>query len=249
MKLAEERHRRSRDEQRADWPDRARRRECRCGRQPGAMRQPEMRRSFRAFRMRATRSAETTKRRRVDGDRERRRQPRDERAAECGTGDLGDGVDGLALAVCVEQAVATHEVGDEHVVGELEQHAWRSPVTAATAIQERQRQRAVPTRQAGSTRSATQRTRSAPISTGRRRWRSTKPPPTQASSARGSVSCSARKPEIERAGAATRIAAIGSAVRVTREPTAEMPCALHSSRKSRCRHRPGVRRPRARDAQ
>ena len=52
-------------------------------------------------------------------------QQRDQRAAERGPGDFGDGVDRLALAVGVEQALARHEVGDEHVVGEVEEHRRR----------------------------------------------------------------------------------------------------------------------------
>src|SRR4030095_8413715 len=86
--------------------------------------------------------------------------------------------------------------------------------------------------------SAAARTPSAPIRTGRLRWRSTQPPPNQANSARGSVSVTASKPRSSAPAPATRMAARGKAVRVIREPTAEMPCALHNSRKSRCRHRP-----------
>ena len=59
---------------------------------------------------------------RVGRDRDRRRQPRDQRAAQRRSGNLRDGVDGLALAVGVEEPLAGDEVGDEHVVGEVIQH-------------------------------------------------------------------------------------------------------------------------------
>ena len=89
--------------------------------------------------MRPTRSADDDERRRVDGDRERRGQPRDQRAAERGTRDLGDGVERLALAVRVEQAFPADEVGDVDVVGELEQHA-RDAGDRGDGEQQRQRQ-------------------------------------------------------------------------------------------------------------
>ena len=81
--------------------------------------------------------------------------------------------------------------------------------------------------------SATARTRSAPIISGRRRWRSTMPPPNHARIAPGSVSATVSRPRSNAPAPAVTIAAIGNAVRVIREPTAETPCALHSSRKSR----------------
>jgi hypothetical protein len=61
---------------------------------------------------------------RRDGD--RRGQPRDERAAQGRARDLRDGVDGLALAVGVEQALRRHQIGDEHVVGEVVEHRRHS---------------------------------------------------------------------------------------------------------------------------
>src|SRR5258705_831013 len=82
------------------------------------------------------------------------------------------------------------------------------------------------------------RTKSAPIISGRRLWRSTHPPPIHARIAPGSVSATVSKPRSIAPAPATSIAAIGSAVRVTRDPTAETPCALHRYRNSRCPHSP-----------
>jgi len=62
----------------------------------------------------------------VDGDRDRRREPGDQRAAGRRTRDLGDGVDGLALAVGVEQALA----GDEISLADL----YLAPIMAYMAL-------------------------------------------------------------------------------------------------------------------
>ncbi len=78
-------------------------------------------------------------RRGVGQDGERRRPQRHQRSAERGARDFGDRVDGAALAVRVEQPLARHEVGDEHVVGEIEQHRADAG-DRRDRIQDRQRQ-------------------------------------------------------------------------------------------------------------
>ena len=77
----------------------------------------------------------------VDGDRDGRGQPRDQRAAERRAGDLGDRVDRFPLAVGVEQALPPDEVGDEHVVGQVVQHG-RDAGDDGDRVEQRQREAA-----------------------------------------------------------------------------------------------------------
>ena len=155
------------------------------------------------------------------------------------------------LPLASSRRLRADEIGDEHVIGELESTV-AMPVTTATAYSSGSvtcPQSAASGNRPAARRRGRGRRRSC---SGRRRWRSTQPPPNHARIAPGSVSATVSKPRSSAPAPATRIAAIGSAVRVMREPTAEMPCALHSSRKSRCRHSPprGQRdaAPRVRDA-
>lgn len=88
------------------------------------------------------------------------------------------------------------------------------------------------------------RTRSAPISSGRRAERSTRPPassPTNTPGATPSADSTATCAGVARR---VRMATIGSAVRVTRLPSALAICAPHSRRKSGCRHSPPEGHPR-----
>ena len=79
------------------------------------------------------------------------------------------------------------------------------------------------------------------MSSGLRRWRSTQPPASNAIATPGSVSATVRSPRSIAEAPTARIAAIGSAVRVILDPIAEMPCALHNSRKSRWPMSPRLR--------
>ena len=126
------------------------------------------------------------------------------------------------------------EVGDEHMVGQLVEHGGEAG-DHGDRVQQRQRQHADRTRRAESSRARSRgrdRCRSAWAVAGAGRPSRRRPRNQRA----GQRQRDGEKPKSKAPAPTTRIAAMGSAVRVMREPMAETPCALHSSRKSRCRH-------------
>ena len=149
---------------------------------------------------------------------------------------FGDGVDGLALAVGVEQALRGTEPGDVHVVGEVVEHRGHA---GDDGDREEQRQRDV-TEKCGE-RNGEQRDRAHEIGADHER-----PPAAAVDDAAadpredGSGKCQRDGEVAELDGAGARGDDRGDGQRRPRDARADgrMPCALQSSKKSRCRHNP-----------
>ena len=118
-----------------------------------------------------------------------------QRTAERRSGDFRDRVDRFALAVGIEQALARHEVGDEDVVGEIEEHGANAG-DGGDRVEDGQRQHVAHAPRSGMASSAAARIRSVAISSGRRRCRSTQPPANHATSTPGSDSATASEAQL-----------------------------------------------------
>src|SRR5262249_7489195 len=89
---------------------------------------------------------------------------------------------------------------------------------------------------------STARPRSAATITGRRGQRSTQTPAGSPTSSQAALAEAGSTPTAKVDAGSAPVATSGQATRVTAEPSSQMVCALHRSRKSRCRSTLAIRR-------